>query len=113
MAPKKSVPKIPTLNDELFKLEQARLVAFTYPGNPTNYESPTYTFWTQFFRIMSLYTKASSMPSPQRAVFGLKAHDVDNVTQQLSSRIPGTGKKCVIKTWKQAEYTSSEQLLVS
>ncbi|KAL1688964.1 hypothetical protein GGG16DRAFT_58834 [Schizophyllum commune] len=103
MAPKKPVPNIPTLNDELFKLEQARLVAFTYPGNPTNYESPTYTFWTQFFRIMSFYTKASSMPSPQHAVFGLKAHDVDNVTQQLSSRIPGTGKKCVIKTWKQAD----------
>ncbi|KAL1718524.1 hypothetical protein EV715DRAFT_200993 [Schizophyllum commune] len=106
MAPKKPAPKIPTLKNELFKLEQARLVAFTYPGNPTNYESPTYTFWTQFFRIMSFYTEASSIPSPQHAVFGLKAHDVDNVTQQLSSRIPGTGKRRVIKHWENAEDTS-------
>ncbi|KAI5884902.1 uncharacterized protein SCHCODRAFT_02603769 [Schizophyllum commune H4-8] len=89
MASKLPPPRIPKLEDEHLKLEQARLIAFTYLGNPTNYESSTYAFWIQFWRIMSFYTDVPCLPSAQHAVFGLKAHEVDNITQQLSFGIPG------------------------
>ncbi|KAL1729330.1 hypothetical protein EV714DRAFT_273763 [Schizophyllum commune] len=97
MAPELPPPRIPSLEDEHLKLEQARLVAFTYPGNPTNYESPTYAFCIQFWRIMSFYTAVPCMPSAQHAVFGLKADDVDNVTQQLSWSISGKGNNRATK----------------
>ncbi|KAL1712128.1 hypothetical protein EV715DRAFT_214278 [Schizophyllum commune] len=83
MPPTGGPVKIPTYDDELMLLEGARHIAFTYEGNPRNYEDAWYPFWSQFFRIWTFHIHCRCLPSAQYSVYTKTTADVNKVLRQI------------------------------